>query len=55
MQELSQQELREIEEDRKRRVREIKMRREIKEKTKYNETPREKPEDKKKQYRYKLS
>lgn len=49
MQKLSEQELREIEDDRHRRVREIKLRREIQGKTK--ETPRPRPEEKRKEFR----
>lgn len=51
IQQLSRKELQEIEEDRRRRVKEMKLRREIQEKTKYNETPRETPSEKKKKIR----
>ncbi|XP_060572223.1 protein FAM161B-like [Ruditapes philippinarum] len=50
-QKLSQKELKEIEEDRHRRVKEMRLRREIQEKTIAHETPRENPEEKKKKFR----
>ncbi|WAR19576.1 F161A-like protein [Mya arenaria] len=50
LQRLSDREMAEIEEDRRRRVREMRLRREIQEKTKYD-TPRQKPEDKKRENR----
>lgn len=51
IQKLSEGELREIEADRHRRVKEMRLRREIQEKTFSHETPRETPEEKKKKFR----
>lgn len=52
LKDLSAREIREIEEERHRRVKEMRLRREIQERTKSFETPRESPADRRQKHRY---